>query len=428
MRTFRIHEGDALVILKGMPDASVDAVVTDSPYGLGFMGKKWDTPGSFFERQPERGNTFDHVGGNHNPTSAADAARTRKVEGRKFQEWCEVWATECLRVLKPGGRMLAFGGPRTSHRLTCGIEDAGFVIEDAIEFFFGAGGVAVELWETLNDSQQKALAHVLNALSPDGGLFWLFGQGFPKHKSKLKPAYEPVVVARKGGASHLNIDACRIETPDSTRRNNCAEMGYHGGNLAREYATGSDIGRWPANIILDEEAAAALDEQSGTLTSGRCPDGFRGEYKAHVYGTFANNLIRPETVYGDSGGASRFFYCPKADRAERDAGLDGVADRRGGAEQFDSRWKEGAGELRCPTVKNHHPTVKPLSLMCWLVRLVTPEGGTVLDPFTGSGSTGIAALREGFSFVGIERESEYVEIARRRILGDAPLLNREEAA
>lgn len=305
-----VINADCRDAMRAMDADSVDAIVSDPPYGLSFMGKGWD----------------------------------RGVPGVDF------W-TEALRVVKPGAYMLAFGGARTFHRLACAIEDAGWEIQDCLS--------------------------------------WLYGSGFPKHKSKLKPAWEPIILARRPAprATLLNLDACR---PDS--------------------------GRWPANVALDEEAAAAMDEQSGEcgsfLPAGRLYDG--GDKTRNVYGKFAHTQT---FSYGDSGGASRFFYCAKASRSEREAGLVGMpAKQRPGAFDDDAyEWKQPGGHVRARPARNHHPTVKPVALMRWLVRLITPTDGLVLDPFTGSGTTGVAAVLEGRRFVGCELSAEYAAIARARI-------------
>lgn len=323
MSEVRLHHGDCLDVLRSLPEASVDAVVTDPPYGLAFMGKRWD-----YDVPP-----------------------------------VEVWE-ECLRVLRDGGRLLCFAGTRTMHRMWCNIEDAGFTIEDSIA--------------------------------------WMYGSGFPKHRSKLKPAYEPVCVARKGSVAPLNIDVCRIaggERPliqaDRGKGRGHALSGGLDGTLHGSKCAGSTTeGRWPANVLLDEEAAALLDEQSGTLKSGARR---AGEYQP--LGMYANALgSRPEgmersmpALEANKGGASRFYYVAKASKRERGEG-------------------------------NTHPTVKPVSLMEHLCKLVTPPGGAVLDPYMGSGTTGLAAVRNGFRFVGIEREAEYLEIARRRITAEQPAL------
>jgi DNA modification methylase len=295
-------EADALLTLAKLPDACVDAVVTDPPYGIGFGDEAWD--GIDIRRAVSDGEYL----------STAEA----------FQRWTRVWACEVRRVLKPGGHLLAFGAPRTFHRLVSGAEDAGLEIRDV--------------------------------------LMWLYGQGLPKSRrmaygqgTTLKPAYEPILLARAPmegsaerniatwGTGALNIDAARI-----------GEARY-----------------WPAHVALSH----APDCPVGLLDHG--------------------------------GGPSRLFYCAKATRAEREAGC----------EQLPTRLVRIYNGHHHPPrlVSNLHPTVKPLALMRWLIRLVTPPGGLVLDPFTGSGSTGIATVLEDRMFVGIERESAYVDVACARL-------------
>jgi site-specific DNA-methyltransferase (adenine-specific) len=360
----RLLVGDCREVLPSLDAGSIASVVTDPPYHL---------------------------------TGATRFGKTRSTRGFMNKEWDggdvafqpDTWEA-VARVTRPGGYLLAFGGTRTYHRLACAIEDGGWEIVDC--------------------------------------LAWLYGQGFPKHDSKLKPAFEPIVMARTPGPVHaLSIDACRIGwdakslAKDTARRQtprNDITNGRYIGGTSGGYTEGdpqSPTGRWPANVVLDDEAAAVLDEQSGKLKSGANPKTrntpkFDGVYNGWPTGTEIN--ARRET---NSGGASRFFYCAKASRSERDAGLDGV-------EKKPLHWSSGdanPGSFQAPgtdkTARNNHPTVKPITLMRWLVRLVTPIGGTVLDPFMGSGSTGAACGLEGFGFVGTELSAEYLEIARRRI-------------
>ena len=304
-----------------------------------------------------------------------------------FQAWCETWAVEALRVLKPGGHLLAFGGTRTSHRLTCALEDAGFEIRDC--------------------------------------LMWLYGSGFPKSKNisdgrgtALKPAWEPIILARKPligtvadnvlkhGTGALNIDASRIGTGDGGLREGevSADSRYHesGGTdfAMKPGPRGGDAkGRWPANLVLDEDAAALLDEQTGTLTSGKADVLQRNSDKfRNTYAQFEGQRVEG-VLYGDSGGASRFFYTSKASTQERTAG---------------------------GKVENKHPTVKPVDLMQYLCRLVTPPGGLILDPFCGSGSTLVAALPEGFRVIGIERDEVSVRTALARIREQGDPMSRWE--
>jgi site-specific DNA-methyltransferase (adenine-specific) len=321
-----------------MQCATVDAVVTDPPYGLSFMGKGWD----------------------------------HGVPGVEF------W-TAALRVLKPGAHLLAFGGTRTYHRLACAIEDAGFEVKDC--------------------------------------LTWLYGQGFPKHRSLLKPAWEPIILARKRGPGMLNIDACRLEgappsKPQPVFGSPTGQVyGFQTGE-GRNGRMSHAEGRWPANVILDEPAAEMLDQMSGERTSGRL-DRSRITAQNKTYGACPTHRVG---VYEpDTGGASRFYYVAKASRRERNAGLDGMPERAlnwsSGEQSPGTFQSEGTNRM----VANPHPTVKPIALMRWLCRLVTPPGGLILDPFMGSGSTGCAAVLEGFRFVGTEQDPEYAAIAERRI-------------
>lgn len=350
--------GDCREVLPTLAAGSVDAIVTDPPYGLGFMGMDWDRTGVAFD-----------------PAT---------------------WAA-MLPVLKPGGALLAFGGTRTWHRQACAIEDAGFEIKDC--------------------------------------LMWLYGSGFPKHKSLLKPAWEPVLLARKRGAATLNVDRCRIVrtggdvsgwSRGASRAS--ANRSMNGPNYPRP-PTSCDKGRWPANVCLDEAAAVLLDAAAGDRGGGF---GVRGGGGA-VDGTARTFQGDGQAVgYGDSGGPSRFFYCAKASRSEREAGLAGMPERTAqstgwSGESMPQRQDARPGRTLLarplPAAANHHPTVKPVALMRWLVRLVTPPGGLVLDPFAGSGSTGVACALEGMRFVGIEQDGDYAEIARRRIAHAAgPLL------
>lgn len=330
-----IH-GDCLDVMRAMPDASVDAVVTDPPYALTGASRN----GSPRQNDPSTPFGRTRLGGK---PSGGFMGKIWDAELPSVEIWREV-----LRVMKPGAYLVAFGGPRTSHRLVCAIEDAGFEIHDS--------------------------------------LCWLFGSGFPKHKSKLKPAHEPICLARKPAAraTMLNIDECRIGDADTRndKRGGANDFPHEDDSWTpRAVTVGSAAGRWPANVVLDEVAAGALDEQSGESQSRIGKP--RGAAAGDGWG-----MTRTGAEYSDTGGASRFYYVAKASRSERTC--DGTVD--------------------CT-----HPTVKPVALMRWLVRLVTPPNGVVLDPFTGSGTTGIACVQESRRFIGIEREAEYMEIARARI-------------
>lgn len=370
-QSVKLHHGDCLDVLRSMPDNSVDSIVTDPPYGLSFMGKKWD---------------YD----------VPDV---------------DVWA-ECLRVLKPGGHLLSFAGARTQHRMAVRIEDSGFELRDMVTFLYDTNETAQALIESLTPEQLKLLDATFGR---DSMLAWTYGSGFPKSLdvskaidkaagvereryerpafggafsddggttygttisndpstdsakkwqgwgTALKPALEPITVARKPfkgtvaanvlahGTGALNIDGCRVPTGD-----NLNGGAYSGTGRKNPYFRSLDagagtyeqpLGRWPANLIHDDSE--------------------------DVVAMFPDDK-------------SRFFYCAKASKKDRGNG-------------------------------NKHPTVKPVELMRYLCCLVTPPDGIVLDPFMGSGSTGKAAVLEGFHFIGIERESEYVEIARARI-------------
>lgn len=412
--SFTLHHGDSLEILATMPDASVDSMVTDPPAGISFMGKTWD---------------HDHGG----------------REG-----WCNAFSaifSEALRVLKPGSHALVWAIPRTSHWTATALEDAGFEIRDVVVHLFGTGfPKSLDVSKAIDKAAGAEREIVGPKMRPDGKTMaearpsWVGKENEAydrpwKHDpvaverqasitapatdlarqwqgwgTALKPAAEHWILCRKPligtvaanvtehGTGALNVDGCRIGGDVDTRRPQAAFC--HTGT-----ETGTETGgRWPANVTLSHDpecsdqcvqgcAVRALDEQSGESVAGS-PRGDRGSG-----GIWANgNGVPCGPQYGDTGTASRFFYCAKPSSAERNTG-----------------W-----------VRNQHPTVKPAELMQYFCRLVTPPGGVVLDPFCGSGSTGIGALREGFSFVGIEREEEYVNIARERLIGDAPLLNQEE--
>lgn len=370
--------GDCRETMAAMQPASIDAIVCDPPYHL---------------TQASRGGSARSNPGN-GPASRHRVGETgfmgKTWDGGDVAMDPATWAA-CYRVLKPGGRLLAFGAPRTAHRIWCAIEDGGFLIEDTV--------------------------------------MWVFGSGFPKHRSKLKPAYEPVCVARKDNASELNIDGCRIAADDAAAygRNCSGDRGHAGtrdsGAVTDIRAGGgsaNDAGRWPANVILDEESGAALDEQSGVLTSGGTPPTRIADKFGSTYGTFKGAPVE-EGIGRSSGGASRFFYVAKASRAEREFGLHDIEKQPGGAHRHGTS-SIGSKEGRDRPVGNHHPTVKPVDLMRYLVRLVTPDGGTVLDPFMGSGTTGIACVLEGRDFIGCELSPEYTEIARLRIAHAQPSL------
>jgi site-specific DNA-methyltransferase (adenine-specific) len=420
---FDLHHGDCLEVLRTMADNSADSIVTDPPYGLSFMGKKWD---------------YDVPG-------------------------VEVWA-ECLRVLKPGGHLLAFAGTRTQHRMAVRIEDAGFEIRDMIAWVYGSGfPKSLDVSKAIDKAagaEREVVGpnpwnHVRNH-SPEAwngptrtqdGKYGSTGSGHsditaPATESAkqwegwgtaLKPALEPITMARKPligtvadnvpkhGTGGLNIDGCRVVMqpgdtkgefgPRSVGLGENNTNGIYGGGFARQDADESK-GRWPANLIHDgsDEVVGLFPETGASKAGVRDPNGSMG------YHGGASGLPGVVSGHSDKGGsAARFFYCAKASKRDRDEGLEGFELKRGGSETFDPRTRDGVGAERQPTRANVHPTVKPTDLMRYLCRLVTPPGGVVLDPFMGSGSTGKAAMLEGFRFVGIEREAEYLAIARARI-------------
>ena len=512
----RVVFGDCRDVLKTLADCSVDSVVTDPPYELGFMGKKWDSTGIAYD--------------------------------------VSVWE-ECLRVLKPGGHILAFGGSRTWHRMAVAIEDAGFEIRDSIAWMYGSGfpksldvskaidkrrddskeaakvakyllsynkfetlsgfrqhlnikiigeehsGGSAQGWTTVSPNtvtkarvpkweqwlelkellglgeEMDAEVWRLNGRKGTPGEAWenrvvtgihtvpaghaFAGERYsvggseaveipvplahtPEAKkwegwgTALKPAFEPIVVGRKPfakgstvaanvlawGVGGLNIDASRIGTNDNLNGGaySDSDTGMSKNEVYGKYykQPGGYVqpqGRWPANVILDEYSAGLLDEQSGTSKSP--PVGSVTNTKPRHSGSMVGGFAHEAPMgngYGDTGGASRFFYCAKASKRDRNEGLDGLGPER----HADWVADDGVGgenpRNRTNTAKqNFHPTVKPTTLMRYLIKLVTPPGGTVLDPFTGSGSTGKAALLDGFGFVGVELTEEYLPIIEGRL-------------
>lgn len=435
-----IKNTDCIEGMKAMEENSVDSIVTDSPYELGFMNKKWDASGISYN--------------------------------------VEVWE-QALRVLKPGGFLLAFGGTRTCHRLTCAIEDAGFEIRDMIGWIYGSGfpkslniGKAID---KLQGNEREITGRGEAGYNVSISKIRV-QQGYRPNLTKstrefdltkgnsewegwgtaLKPALEPITVARKPlsektvaqnvlkwGTGGINVDGCRIET-DEIKQNNSfskTKSTFVQSDIGHPRITGSGTnhqqGRFPANLIHDgSDEVEALFPQT---KSG----GHNGKHKTIGKTGMFNNEYQPKIINSNSGSASRFFYCAKSSKRDRDEGLEEVwnlfEQRDGFKTTGTSRANMKMSRAFCKNcnvvfenckcnnslreykytekdaIRNSHPTVKPTDLMRYLVRLVTPKGGIVLDPFMGSGSTGKACVLEGMNFIGFEKEKEYYEIAKARI-------------
>lgn len=372
---------DCRTALRGLRDSSVDAIVTDPPAGIAFMKQDWD---DFRRRKNPNDACRPNVFGRTSKTGPEYGRGDRAA----FIAFIAYVMSECFRIAKPGARCLVWAIPRTSHWTATGIEDAGWVIEDRI-------------------------AH-------------LQAQGFPKGRTRLKPACEDWWLARKPAkrVPPLNIDACRIPIADKGEyQANCPGDRGHARNRKRQSqfamtAGKASAGRYPANVTHDgsDEVLAAFahagERPSGTTRlSRRKADKFR-----NTYGAFRGSPQETVVGYADGGSAARFFFCSKASRTERNAGLDQLQEMP----LLWSNGKKNPSSFQSQGIKrasrNHHPTVKPITLMRWLCRLITPPGGVVLDPFMGSGSTALACAREGFDFIGIERDPSYFEIAQRRIV------------
>jgi DNA modification methylase len=467
----RVFHGDCIQVLKQLPENSVDSIVTDPPYGLEFMGKDWDAP---WKANGTVEQVFEGQDKSHPFRDGSSRVRYGNKDMFGFQLWATEWAVECLRVLKPGGHILAFGGSRTWHRLAVAVEDAGFELRDSIAWIYGSGfpkslDVSKAIDKNLGVEREKIrvdASEVRNPKATGGGRDGVEGAtrpwiekalevGFHEKDSDtpasseaqewqgwgtaLKPAFEPVVVGRKPfgkgvtvaenvlawGVGGLNIDGSRIAGekgwPDTKQYSTGIAWGA---NKNASFTQDNSMnpaksqGRWPANVILDEVTAGLLDEQSGVLKGKIGMTGKTGTNNS-VYGHYPQNAERTEGV-ADAGGASRFFYVAKASKRDRNEGLEELEDGRVGAFNGNVLQADGnkiGAKPDKPNLpgKNTHPTVKPTQLMRYLIKLVTPEGGVVLDPFTGSGSTGKAALLDGFQFVGVELTEEYLPIIEGRL-------------
>ena len=412
MNKTKLMLGDNILSLRKLPENSIDSVVTDPPYGLSFMNKKWD------------------------------------YEVPSVEFWKEVY-----RVLKPGGHILSFGGTRTYHRMVINIEDAGFEIRDQMQWLYGSGFPKSmnigKAYDKKNGNEREVIGEK-NADNFNNPILKEQGSmmGSPGNRTQtniditkgtsqyeglgtgLKPANEPICLARKPisektildnvikwGTGGLNIDGSRIEcgkehfrssTIDSKRSKNF--------NSNKDIIpSNNELGRFPANLILDEEAGELLDTQSGigksSIFPGKGGRGFGAEknsYKNHKDG---GSLVFKDSGYTDKGGASRFFYCPKVSKQERNLGLDLFEDKT----IHNDGNKFGIDKFNTKPKKNYHPTIKPINLMTYLIKLINPNNGIVLDPFMGSGSTGIASQLLGFKFCGMEMQEDYFKIAEERI-------------
>lgn len=444
-KNYTLYNGNCLEVLKTLPDNSVDSIVTDPPYGLAFMGKKWDY----------------------------DVPST------------EIWE-EAFRVLKPGGHLLAFAGTRTQHRMAVRIEDAGFEIRDMIAWVYGSGFPKSMDVSKAIDKAAGVVREVKGTYDPRGtydgkerssnaiNTNWRESEGrkdaidmsskpitepatddakkWEGWGTALKPALEPITVARKPleektvaanvlkyGTGGINIDESRIPTnPEvddprlggngSWKTDGMAVNAY--GKFEGTTNTSSSLGRFPANFIHDgspEVVSQFPNTKAGGSVSGKEPSK-TGDENTNCYGEY--DRVAWDS-YNDNGSAARFFYCAKTSKKDRNEGLDNFEPKSIGAKgngirrvcatcgtsSLESHLCECKEKnwINPPTKKNNHPTVKPTDLMRYLVRMVTPTGGTVLDPFMGSGSTGKAAVLENFKFIGIELDPDYIEIAEARI-------------
>ena len=530
--------GDAIEEMKKMEANSIDTIITDPPYGIGFMGKEWDNfnPTAVKEATKKSSRKESYLNPNRSKGARAGASSSleagrydRSIVGQiGFQEWFIEIAKEMLRVTKPGGTMLTFGGTRTYHRMACAIEDSGWILKDCIMWLFGSGfpkatdiskqldrghttnrKIEIDFVRFLQEHKKgKSNSDIDKCLRLINGAFHFFAESdsnriipnekqykklkkllelpndfdsYVKEKNKelmdirkiqgyeksiknwdkqynkpilnepatpeaklwngwkshgLKPAYEPILVAMKPnegsyarnalkhGVAGLNIDGARIgiegeDDRHAGRRTKTfakKEEAISGGEGSPEYIP-SEQGRFPSNIILDEEAAKILDKQSGERVSGGSEKP-RKPSDGRWFGK--DGFDAKDIIYKDKGGASRFFYVAKASREERNMGCEGIPkkamtdlDKIGGKK---SNFKTGQGKERDIYLNNNHPTVKPLKLMEYLCLLTkTPTGGIVLDPFSGSGTTGIACKKTKRDFIGIEKEPEYCKIAEARI-------------
>ncbi len=441
---YKLYEGNMLDMLEVIKPNSIDAIVTDPPYELGFMGKSWDSSGIAFQKS--------------------------------------TWE-KCFEVLKPGGYILAFGGSRTFHRIACAIEDAGFEIRDTIMYLYGSGfpksmniglaidkkmGVESKVVGVGRSGKPETHTNSLNLVNnPFGGEYEIkeAQNEWNGWGTQLKPSYEPIVVARKPcegsivdnvlkyGVGGINIDECRVGNEERTIPVNAEEIeikqnGTHMDSLHKNQQherVATTFGRFPANVIHDgsEEAISGFptsEHPNGSITNPNLKNSLGNN---GIYGKYSEKQPLWD-AYQDSGSAARYFYCAKTSKFDREEGLEELEGKK--------RFQQGnysqspvcsvcgktfngtndhslCGEHTMiykskednTVVKNNHPTVKPCELMRYLIRLVSPKGATILDPFNGSGSTGKAAMLENkefgknYKYIGIELTEEYLPIAKARI-------------
>ena len=398
-KDYKLYYGDMLDMLQVIPENSITSIITDPPYELGFMNRDWDKSGIAFN--------------------------------------IDAWKT-CLKVLKPGGHLVAFCGSRTFHRMVCAIEDAGFEIRDVIMWIYGSG---MPKSSNVGKMLEKKLGHVVD-------------DEFYKYGNALKPAYEPIVIARKpfegsmidnmynNNVGGLNIDDCRVPLTNDKDVSNYKfnmdannRMSQNDKDTHHRFEGGWKVmkgdreipdGRFPANVILTYDDENYDEVCGGFPNSGsgnnKEPYNYAGkEYDNKETSMFNGDKPQSPSNYNDNGSASRYFYCAKASRRDRDEGLEDFelvtrSDRNPELETANNQFNR-SGIPR----KNFHPTCKPVDLMKYLVRLVTPKGGTILDCFNGSGSTGKAVMSENYDrnsnykYIGVELTEEYLPIAKSRI-------------
>jgi site-specific DNA-methyltransferase (adenine-specific) len=448
-----------------VPDNVSKAVETNTDSFKKNIESKQDNPNL-------KGRKNSPIGSNSTVAGTYDLSDKGKND---YQQWCYEWGKECFRVLKPGGHLLASNSPRMYHRMAIGLEDAGFEIRDQIMWVYGSGfpkshniGKAIDKIEgnerevvgekknkiNLNATKEGDKSFYENAWQNKDYIDLPITKGnndWEGWGTALKPAHEPIVMARKPlseksiaenvlkhGTGGINIDGSRIgmkqgDKMDKRRYNEYHDTfsSYEEGESpkGKEYIVNEphEGGRFPANIIFDEEAGQLLDEQSGITqyNKERKPGNYKGGHRKEYVGT-ENNKIEKKIegqFFNDKGGASRFFYCPKSSKKDRNEGLDEFEDkhapRRDDGQPYGMNTNkfrpDGSERKPVQPKKNNHPTVKPTDLMRYLINLITPPNGVVLDPFMGSGSTGKAAVRCGLNFIGIEKEQEYMDIAKARI-------------